>query len=858
MTTLDKKYDFKSVEAGRYQTWLEKGYFKAGKDLNKTPFTIVIPPPNVTGKLHLGHAWDNTLQDIIIRRKRMQGYDALFLPGMDHAGIATQAKVDARLKAQGVSRFDIGRDAFLEQAWAWKDEYANTIKKQWAALGNSVDYSKERFTLDQKLNDAVNHVFITLYEKGLIYRGHRIINWDSEAKTALSNIEVEHKESLGYLYYFRYPFVDGSGYLVIATTRPETMFADQALMVHPDDERYQDLKGKKVYIPGTQVEIPIIFDDYVDMSFGSGVVKVTPAHDQNDFEVGMRHQLDMPLCMNEDGTMNQMAGKYQDMDRFACRKALIDDLKAIDLVEKIEDYTNNVGYSERTGVVVEPRLSEQWFVKMDALSDQALSKSGSQFVPERFKKIFVNWMTDTYDWCISRQLWWGHRIPAWYKDGAVKVQVESPGDGWQQDEDVLDTWFSSALWPFSTLGWPEITEDFKRYYPTNVMVTGYDIIFFWVARMIFQGLEFTKQDPFKDVLIHGLIRDREGRKMSKSLGNGVDPMDVISKYGVDALRYFLTTNSAPGADLRYEEEKVESSWNFINKLWNITRFITMNIDDFNVEINDELQLQDQWILSRLSEVIEEADQNYEKYEFGEVARTLYNFIWEEFANWYLEFAKLALNDKKHRQTTQSILIKVLRTILKLMHPFIPFVTEKLFLEISNEESIMISKWPKASDINKQAIQDFSILQDTITKVRNLRAENDVAPSKPLQIHLVIQNEDDLVLFENQRAFFEKFLNTSQLTMSQKLSSDEETILIVGSRIVVHVIKSDIIDPQKELQSLLKQQKQLESEIKRSESLLHNEKFMSKAPQSKINDEKQKYQDYLKQYELVKVKLSEYI
>lgn len=858
MTTLDKKYDFKSVEAGRYQTWLEKGYFKAGKDLNKTPFTIVIPPPNVTGKLHLGHAWDNTLQDIIIRRKRMQGFDALFLPGMDHAGIATQAKVDARLKAQGVSRFDIGRDAFLEQAWAWKDEYANTIKKQWAALGNSVDYSKERFTLDQKLNDAVNHVFITLYEKGLIYRGHRIINWDSEAKTALSNIEVEHKESKGYLYYFRYPFVEGSGYLVIATTRPETMFADQALMVHPDDERYQDLKGKKVYIPGTQVEIPIIFDDYVDMSFGSGVVKVTPAHDQNDFEVGMRHQLDMPLCMNEDGTMNQMAGKYQDMDRFACRKALIDDLKAIDLVEKIEDYTNNVGYSERTGVVVEPRLSEQWFVKMDALSEQALSQSGSQFVPERFKKIFVNWMTDTYDWCISRQLWWGHRIPAWYKDGAVKVQVESPGDDWQQDEDVLDTWFSSALWPFSTLGWPEITEDFKRYYPTNVMVTGYDIIFFWVARMIFQGLEFTKQDPFKDVLIHGLIRDREGRKMSKSLGNGVDPMDVISKYGVDALRYFLTTNSAPGADLRYEEEKVESSWNFINKLWNITRFITMNIDDFNVEINDDLQLQDQWILSRLSEVIEEADQNYEKYEFGEVARTLYNFIWEEFANWYLEFAKLALNDKKHRQTTQSILILVLRTILKLMHPFIPFVTEKLFLEISNEDSIMISKWPKASDIDKQAIQDFSVLQDTITKVRNLRAENDVAPSKPLQIHLVIQNEEDLALFENQRAFFEKFLNTSQLTMSQKLSSDEETILIVGSRIVIHVIKSDIIDPQKELQSLLKQQKQLESEIKRSESLLHNEKFMSKAPQSKINDEKQKYQDYLKQYELVKVKLSEYI
>lgn len=858
MTTLDKKYDFKSVEENRYQTWLEKGYFEAGKDLSKTPFTIVIPPPNVTGKLHLGHAWDNTLQDIIIRRKRMQGFDALFLPGMDHAGIATQAKVDARLKEQGVSRFDIGREAFLEQAWAWKDEYANTIKKQWAALGNSVDYTKERFTLDQKLNDAVNHVFIALYEKGLIYRGHRIINWDSQAKTALSNIEVEHKESKGYLYYFRYPFVDGSGYLVIATTRPETMFADQALMVHPDDQRYQDVIGKKVFIPGTKVEIPVITDDYVDMSFGSGVVKVTPAHDQNDFEVGKRHQLDMPLCMEEDGLMNHMAGQYEGMERFACRKALIDDLTSINLVDKIEDYTNNVGYSERTGVVVEPRLSEQWFVKMDELSSQALSDSGSQFVPERFKKIFVNWMTDTYDWCISRQLWWGHRIPAWYKDGEVKVQVESPGADWQQDEDVLDTWFSSALWPFSTLGWPEITEDFKRYYPTNVMVTGYDIIFFWVARMIFQGLEFTKQDPFKDILIHGLIRDREGRKMSKSLGNGVDPMDVIAKYGVDALRYFLTTNSAPGADLRYEEEKVESSWNFINKLWNITRFITMNIDDLDAEMNDELQLQDQWILSRLSEVIEEADLNYEKYEFGEVARTLYNFIWEEFANWYLEFAKLALNDKKHRQTTQSILLKVLRTILKLMHPFIPFVTEKLFLEISNEESIMISTWPKASDVNHQVIQDFNVLQDTITKVRNLRAENDVAPSKPLEIHLVIQNEDDLTLFEGQRVFFEKFLNTSKLLMSQSLSTDEETILLVGSRIVVHVIKSDIIDPQKELQSLLKQQKQLESEIKRSESLLHNEKFMSKAPQSKINDEKQKYQDYLKQYALVKVKLSEYI
>jgi len=858
MTTLDKKYDFLSVEKNRYQTWVDKGYFKAGKDLSKTPFTIVIPPPNVTGKLHLGHAWDNTIQDIIIRRKRMQGYDALFLPGMDHAGIATQAKVDARLKEQGISRYDIGREKFLEQAWAWKDEYAATIKKQWAALGNSVDYSKERFTLDKKLNDAVNKVFITLYDKGLIYRGHRIINWDSQAKTALSNIEVEHKETKGFLYYFKYPFVDGSGHLVIATTRPETMFADQALMVHPDDERYTDIQGKKVLIPGTNVEIPVIVDDYVDMAFGSGVVKVTPAHDPNDFEVGKRHNLDMPLCMHEDGTMNHMAKQYENMDRFACRKQLVKDLESLGLVDKVEDYTNSVGYSERTGVVVEPRLSEQWFVKMDHLSKQALELSKSEFVPKRFKKIFVNWMTGTFDWCISRQLWWGHRIPAWYKDDEVKVQVESPGEGWQQDEDVLDTWFSSALWPFSTLGWPEETADFKRYYPTNVMVTGYDIIFFWVARMIFQGLEFTKQDPFKDILIHGLIRDREGRKMSKSLGNGVDPMDVISKYGVDALRYFLTTNSAPGADLRYEEEKVESSWNFINKLWNITRFITMNIDDIHVEIDDELNLEDEWILSRLSEVIIEADQNYEKYEFGEVSRTLYNFIWEEFANWYLEFAKVALNDKKHRKTTQAILLKVLRTILKLMHPFIPFVTEKLFLEITDEESIMISEWPKAEQINKKAIENFKELQDAITKVRNLRAENDVAPSKPLQIHLLVNHAKDLTLFKQQEQYFKKFLNASKLSIEKTLSTKDETILLVGSRLIIHVIKSDIIDPKKELASLIKQEKQLISEIKRSESLLHNEKFMSKAPQQKIAIEKQKYEDYLKQYEIVKGKLKEYV
>jgi valyl-tRNA synthetase len=857
MTNLKTKYDFKEVEENRYDIWLKHGYFKSG-DQKKKPFTIVIPPPNVTGKLHLGHAWDNTLQDIIIRRKRMMGFDALYLPGMDHAGIATQAKVDERLKKQGISRYDLGREGFLKVAWSWKDEYASHIKKQWAALGNSLDYSKERFTLDDTLNQAVTHVFISMYEKGLIYRGNRIINWDVEAKTALSNIEVEHVEQQGKLYYFKYPFTDGQGHLVIATTRPETMFADQALMVHPSDTRYQSFIGKHVYIPGTKVSIPVITDDYVDMTFGTGCVKVTPAHDQNDFEVGKRHHLDMPLCMEEDGTMNELAFQYNGMERFSCREALIQDLKKFNLIEKIEDYTNNIGYSERTGVVVEPRLSLQWFIKMEDIALDTLKRSEAEFVPARFKKIFTSWMTDIQDWCISRQLWWGHRIPAWYRGHEIKVQITSPGKDWTQDEDVLDTWFSSALWPFSTLGWPTITEDFKKYYPTNVLVTGYDIIFFWVARMIFQGLQFTDQDPFQTVLIHGLIRDKEGKKMSKSLGNGVDPMDVISKYGVDALRYFLATNSAPGADLRYEEEKVESSWNFINKLWNITRFITMNIDDKNVEIKPEtLNLQDKWILSRLSQVIIEADYNYEKFEFGEASRTLYNFIWDEFASWYVEFAKIALQEEKTRQNTQAVLIHVLKAVLKMMHPFIPFVTEKLFLEISDEESIMISDWPIAGDIHLEAIDQFKELMDSIVKVRNLRSENNVIPSKPLDIHLVVDDETYFGVFSNQLQYFKKFLNAENLHLEKTISTKEETILLIGNKILTYVMKSGMIDPEKEREALLKQQILLEAEIKRSEALLNNTSFTSKAPESKLNAEKEKYVNYLKQYEIVVEKLKTY-
>ncbi|VEU80742.1 valine--tRNA ligase [Haploplasma axanthum] len=847
-TKLSTKYDFKEVEKDRYNEWVKKNYFKADRPDLK-PYTIVIPPPNVTGKLHLGHAWDNTLQDIIIRRKRMQGYDALYLPGMDHAGIATQAKVDEKLREQGISRYDLGREKFLEVAWDWKKEYSEHIRKQWAALGISVDYSKERFTLDEGLNKAVNHVFITMFNEGLIYRGNRIIQWDVDAKTALSNIEVEHKEELSKLYYFRYPFVaDKTKYLVIATTRPETMFADQALMVHPDDSRYQKYIGTKVFIPGTNVEIPVIADAYVDMEFGTGVVKVTPAHDANDFEVGVRHNLKMPLCMNEDGTMNEMALEFNGVERFECRKNLTEKLNKLGLVEKIEDYQTSIGYSERTGVVVEPRLSLQWFIKMDDISKDSL-KTNVEFVPERFKKIFERWMTDTQDWCISRQLWWGHRIPAWYKGSEVKVQIESPGADWHQDEDVLDTWFSSALWPFSTLGWPDKTADLERFYPTDVLVTGYDIIFFWVARMIFQGRHFTKEDPFKHVLLHGLIRDKDGRKMSKSLNNGVDPMDVISKYGVDALRYFLTTNSAPGADLRYDEEKVESSWNFINKLWNISRFVIMNLSEEKQTIDyNNLNLFDEWILSRLSEVITETDYYYEKFDFNEASRVLYNFIWNEFAAWYVELSKVSLQNNQFKANTEAVLNYVLEAILKLLHPFIPFVTDMLYQELTGADSIIRESWPLASKVSSLSIKNTELIQEIITKVRNLRAEHKVAPSKPLTINIVSENKELTSLFNQYNEYLDKFLRVNKLIISKKLELENDTIILVGENYSIYIQKDEIIDREQELKTLLKQKEDLEKEIERSKNILNNDKFLSKAPEEKINEEKAKYQKYLESYE----------
>ena len=854
---LKPKYDFKEVEEGKYDFWLKGGFFEAG-DKKKEPFTIVIPPPNVTGKLHLGHSWDTTLQDIIIRRKRMQGYDALWLPGMDHAGIATQAKVDEKLKNQGISRYDLGREKFLEVAWEWKHEYANFIRSQWGALGLSLDYTKERFTLDEGLNKAVNHVFITLYNKGLLYQGERIINWDCQTKTALSNIEVEHKDVEGAFYHFNYPFVDGNGYVTIATTRPETMFADQAIMVHPDDERYKDLVGKMVYIPGTDTQIPVIADSYVDMEFGTGCVKVTPAHDPNDFEVGKRHNLPMPLCMNDDGTMNEMAGKYNGQDRFTCRKNLIDDLTKSGLFVKKETMIHSVGHSERTGVVVEPRLSKQWFVKMDILAKQVLENDEYRFVPERFNTTLERWLENIQDWCVSRQLWWGHRIPAWYKGDEIKVTDTCPGEGWVQDEDVLDTWFSSALWPFSTLGWPEKTDLLERYYPTNVLVTGYDIIFFWVARMLFQGVEFTKKAPFKDILIHGLIRDSQGRKMSKSLGNGVDPFDVIAKYGTDSLRYFLTTNSAPGLDLRFDETKIESSWNYLNKIWNISRYVMMNLgDDFTPTAIDysKLNLASKWILAKLNKVITNVDYNMEKYEFGEAAKTLYGFVWDDFASWYVEISKvdLASDDELNKQMTKNVLVHVLTSIVKMLHPFIPFITEEIYQALPHEDaSICISSWPKINEEydNELALEALDDMITIITAVRNERAKANKAPKEAINISILAKDNKTKDMIISTENYLKKFTNPKKLTFLTSALDAKGMVVVVLPMATLYIPSSDLVDMDEVIKKLEATKSKLEAELQRSIKMLSNEAFISKAPQTKIDAEKAKQAEYQAQYDEV--------
>ena len=833
---LDKKYNHIEVEKDKYEKWKTKGYFKSDSKNCKTPFCIVIPPPNVTGKLHLGHAWDVTLQDIIIRYKRMQGYDCLWLPGMDHAGIATQAKVDKRLKEQGIRPRDMDREEWLKQAWDWKKEYADTIHAQWAKMGISVDYSKERFTLDAGLNKAVNQVFIDLYNKGLIYRGERIINWDPEQMTALSTEEVIYKEDKGAFYHLKY-FIEGTtDYLEVATTRPETLFGDTAVAVNPKDKRYKNLIGKNVILPIVNKPIPIVGDEHADPEFGTGVVKITPAHDPNDFEVGNRHNLERIVVMNPDATMNENAGIYCGMTREECRTQLVKDLKEQDLLIKIKEMVHSVGHSERSDAVVEPYLSKQWFVKMRPLADKVLENQKNKdtkvnFVPPRYEKIMNHWMEITYDWCISRQLWWGHRIPAWYKDEQIKVQVESPGEGWVQDPDVLDTWFSSALWPFSTLGWPEKTDLLERYYPNNVLVTGYDIIPFWVNRMTFQGLEFTGKRPFKDCLIHGLIRDKEGRKMSKSLGNGVDPMDVIDKYGCDALRYFLTTNSAPGMDLRYDEEKVKSSWNFINKLWNASRFVLMNINNLETRLitPTELTLYDKWILTKKNMLIKSTIKNMDKYDFHNVGNELYKFIWEDFCDWYIELTKSNMTN-----TTKTVLLDVLTDILKLLHPFMPYVTEEIYqmLPIKEQESIMITTYPEYNkkDIYKEESEQLEKVIEDIVAIRNLKATNKI--TKTALVNFECSNEKLINIYASQLKITEDNLTSDDPDNMISCNYKSPTINIT------YFFEQETIDTK----SLEEEITKLTQSIARRKKLLSNENYVNKAPSNVVEADRKKLKE----------------
>ena len=825
---LETKYNHLEVEKNKYEMWKEKGYFTSG-DLSKKPYCIVIPPPNVTGKLHLGHAWDTTLQDIIIRYKRMQGYDALWLPGMDHAGIATQAKVDAKLRDLGINPRSLSREKWLEYAWEWKEEYANNIHEQWAKLGLSLDYTKERFTLDEGLSHAVKKVFIDLYNEGLIYRGERIINWDPKAMTALSNEEVIYKDVEGAFYHIKYYIEDSDDYLEVATTRPETLFGDTAVAVNPNDERYKKYIGKNVILPVANKKIPIVADEHADPEFGTGVVKITPAHDPNDFEVGNRHNLERIIVINPDGTMNENAFKYNGLDRFECRKQLVEDLEKEGLLIKIEKITHAVGHSERTDVMIEPYLSKQWFVKMRPLADAVLENQKNKntkvnFVPTRFEKIMNHWMEITYDWCISRQLWWGHRIPAWYKGDEVYVGYESPGEDWIQDKDVLDTWFSSALWPFSTLGWPEETEDFKRFYPNNVLVTGYDIIPFWVNRMTFQGLHFTKKRPFKDCLIHGLIRDKEGRKMSKSLGNGVDPMDVIEKYGADALRFFLSTSTASGMDLRYDEEKVASTWNFINKFWNASRFVLMNIEDLN-ETNytlENLKEEDKWILTKLNNLIKVVTKRMDKYDFNIVGSELYTFIWNAFCDNYIEFAKFSLND----YTTKSVLLKVLTDLLKMLHPFMPYVTDEIYNMLPiKEENIMISTYPTYSknEIFNNELESINEKLEFIRMFRNIKLENKIG--KDYQV--IVNSDADYKLIKNVLK-----INESMIVKS----SDKKKINVKYQNYDLDICY-EVILSEEDLEVKKKQIESLRQSIERRKKLLSNEGYVTKAPKELVEKER---------------------
>ena len=857
---LDKRYNPKAVEEGKYEKWKSEGYFTAG-DKSKQPFSMVIPPPNVTGKLHLGHAWNTTVQDIIARYKKMQGFDVLWLPGMDHAGIATQAKVMERLRNEGVDVTKLTREQFLKEAWNWKGEYANSIHEQWAKMGLALDYTRERFTLDEGLNLAVRTIFTRLYEKGLIYQGERITNWDPVQKTALSNIEVIHQDDKGYMYYFKYPIVGTNEYLTVATTRPETMFGDVCVVVNPEDERYQQYVGKNVINPANHEEIPIIADDYVEIGFGTGAMKCTPAHDPNDFIIGEKYGFAKPVIMNKDATMNHLCGKYEGMDRFVCREVLLNDIKADGNFVKQEEIVHPVGHSERSNAVVEPVLSKQWYVKMKPLAEAALTNQASEgkveFIPERFEKTFVQWMENIEDWCISRQLWWGHRIPAYYhKDtGEIYVGINPPSDieNWEQDADVLDTWFSSALWPFSTMGWPNSTEDLERYYPNSVMVTAYDIIFFWVSRMIFQSIESNKVAPFKKVLIHGLVRDEKGKKMSKSAGNGVDPIKVIDEYGTDALRYFLTTSSTPGQDMRYIDEKVAASNNYLNKIWNSARYVLSVVPE-GIEEKDiadiKLSTLDKWIINRLEETIKNVTVNMERYDFNAASSHLYNFVYDDFCSNYLEMSKVSLNgeDEEKKNSTYQVLLYALKNIILLIYPYTPFIAEELYQNLPNHlTSIMLEKYPTYNEelIDASVNNEVALLFDFIRDVRSYKIENKLAPNAKLElvINLKIKVFDDFITYLKRFTFSENIeIGTSK--EGQLYVHDFGELLIK-----VNVNKDEI------KAKLLKEIEVEKSEILRAERMLSNPGFISKAPEAKINIEKAKLEQHKENLASLEEKLS---
>ncbi len=860
---MDKNYNPSEIEDRLYQKWMDKKYFHAEVDRSKKPFTIVMPPPNITGQLHMGHALDNTLQDILIRFKRMQGYNALWQPGTDHASIATEVKVINKLKEEGINKEDLGREGFLKETWKWKEEYGGRIVSQLKKMGSSADWDRERFTMDEGCSKAVEEVFVKLYEKGYIYKGSRIINWCPTCQTSISDAEVEYEDQAGHFWHINYPIVGTDKVIEIATTRPETMLGDSAIAVHPDDERYTDLVGKMVLLPIVNKEIPIVADSYVDKEFGTGAVKITPAHDPNDFEVGKRHDLPEINILNDDGTINENGGKFAGMDRYEARKAIVKQLEEEGYLVRIEDHNHNVGTHDRCHTTVEPMVKKQWFVKMQELAKPAINavKTGElRFVPEHFTRTYLHWLENIRDWCISRQLWWGHRIPAYYCQDCGEIVVSKsvpevcPKCGkthFVQDEDTLDTWFSSALWPFSTLGWPEKTEELEYFYPTNVLVTGYDIIFFWVIRMVFSGYEQTGVSPFKDVLIHGLVRDEQGRKMSKSLGNGIDPLEVIEQYGADALRLTLVTGNAPGNDMRYSEKKILASRNFANKVWNASRFMLMNIEKAeNIESGKEqLTPADKWILSKANTLVKEVTENMENYDLGIAVGKLYDFIWEEFCDWYIEMVKPRLYSEEDETKAAALytLKTVLTTCLKLLHPYMPFITEEIFCSMQDEEeSIMVSSWPVYDEAMNFPEEENAVetIKTAVRNIRNLRADMNVAPSRKAAVYVVSEKEEVRNIFEDSKVFFATLGYASEVfVQSDKAGIADDAVSTVIPDAVIYIPFAELVDVDKEIERLEKEAKRLAGEIKRADGMLHNEKFVSKAPAAKVEAEKEKLAKY---------------